>query len=118
MITMTTDVYGHLFSDDGDRARTERRGEGAAGAAAMRHGGFRRDLPGCLLLGLRHGAYSVGCCWALMALLLGVTNLLWMVLLALLVLLEKVSSLGRQIAALAGIALVAAGAWLLSIGIS
>jgi predicted metal-binding membrane protein len=87
-------------------------------AFLMRHGGFRRDLPGCLLLGLRHGAYCVGCCWALMALLLGVTNLLWMVLLALLVLLEKVSSLGRQIAALAGIALVAAGAWLLSIGIS
>src|SRR5262249_1734371 len=23
----------------------------------MRHGGFRGDVPGCLLLGLRHGAY-------------------------------------------------------------
>ena len=48
-----------------------------------------------------------------MALLLGVTNLLWMVLLALLVLLEKVTSFGRQIAVIGGIVLVAAGAWLL-----
>ena len=36
----------------------------------MCHGGFRRDVPGCVVLGLRHGAYCVGCCWALMALLL------------------------------------------------
>ena len=48
-------------------------------AFVMRHGGFRRDVPGCLLLGLRHGAYCVGCCWALMVLLFvgGVMNLLW-----------------------------------------
>jgi hypothetical protein len=37
----------------------------------MRHGGFRGDVPGCLLLGLRHGAYCVGCCWFLMALSAG-----------------------------------------------
>ena len=55
-----------------------------------------------------------------MALLLvgGIMNVLWMVLLALLVFLEKVTVLGRQIAAFGGIVLVAAGAWLLSIGIS
>jgi predicted metal-binding membrane protein len=87
-------------------------------AFLMRHGGFRRDGPGCLLLGIRHGAYCVGCCWALMALLLGVMNVLWIALISLLVFLEKVTSLGRQIAALAGIVLVAAGAWLLSMGIS
>ena len=29
----------------------------------MRHGSFRSDVPGCLLLGLRHGGYCVGCCW-------------------------------------------------------
>src|SRR5262249_22818957 len=51
----------------------------------MRHGGFRRDAFGCLLLGLRHGAYCVGCCWMLMALLFvgGVMNVLWIALLAL-----------------------------------
>ena len=37
-------------------------------AFLMRRGGFRRDAPGSLLLGLRHGAYCVGCCWALMTL--------------------------------------------------
>ena len=69
-------------------------------------------------LGLRHGAYCVGCCWALMMLLFvgGVMNLPWMLLLALLVLLEKVTSFGRQIAALAGVVFVAAGAWLLLTG--
>src|SRR6516164_3938422 len=59
----------------------------------MRHGGFRGDVPGCVLLGLRHGAYCVGCCWVLMALLFvgGVMNVLWIALLALLVLLEKLT---------------------------
>jgi len=54
----------------------------------------------------------------LMALLLGVTNLRWMVLFSLLALLEKGTSLGRQIAALGGTVLVAAGAWLLLLEIS
>jgi len=89
-------------------------------AFLMRHGGFRRDAPGSVVLGLRHGAYCVGCCWALMALLLvgGMMNLLWIVLLALLILLEKVTPFGRPIARLVGIALVVGGAWLLSIAVS
>jgi predicted metal-binding membrane protein len=48
----------------------------------------------------------------------GVMNLLWVILLALLILLEKVTPFGRQIAAAAGIVLVAAGAWLLATGMS
>jgi predicted metal-binding membrane protein len=89
-------------------------------AFLMRHGGFRRDMSGSLMLGLRHGAYCVGCCWALMTLLLvgGVMNVFWVALLALLIVLEKVTPLGRVIAHLAGIALVAGGAWLLSMGMS
>jgi predicted metal-binding membrane protein len=81
----------------------------------MRHGGFRGDVPGCLLLGLRHGAYCVGCCWVLMALLFvgGVMNVLWIAALALLVLFEKLTPFGRWVARAAGIACVAAGAWLL-----
>jgi predicted metal-binding membrane protein len=81
----------------------------------MRHGGFQNHLRGCLLLGLRHGGYCVGCCWVLMALLFvgGVMNVLWIALLALLVLLEKLTPVGRWIARAAGIACVAAGAWLL-----
>ena len=82
----------------------------------MRHGGYRRDVPGALMLGLRHGVYCVGCCWMLMALLLvsGVMNVLWIILLTLLILLEKVTPLGRLIASVAGTVLIAAGVWLLS----
>jgi predicted metal-binding membrane protein len=81
----------------------------------MRHGGFRSDVRGCLLLGLRHGGYCVGCCWVLMALLFvgGVMNVLWIALLSLLVLLEKVTPMGRWIARGAGLACAAAGTWLL-----
>lgn len=80
----------------------------------MRHGGFRRDIPGCIGLGLRHGAYCVGCCWLLMTLLfiVGVMNVLWIALLALLVLLEKLTPRGRRIARAAGIACVATGIWI------
>jgi len=81
----------------------------------MRHGGFRGDLLGCLLLGLRHGAYCVGCCWVLMALLFvgGVMNVLWIALLALLILLEKVTPFGQRLARGAGVAFVVAGVWML-----
>jgi predicted metal-binding membrane protein len=81
----------------------------------MRHGGFRGDLPGCLLLGFRHGVHCVGCCWVLMALLFvgGVMNVLWIALLALLVLLEKLTPVGQWIARAAGVAFVTAGAWML-----
>jgi len=42
----------------------------------------------------------------------GVMNVLWIVLLALFISLEKVTFFGRQIAPTAGIVLIAAGAWL------
>ena len=89
-------------------------------AFVMGHGGYRRDALGCVTLGLRHGAYCVGCCWALMALLLvgGVMSVRWIVLLALLILLEKVAPFGRQIALLAGVVFIAAGMWLFSMGVS
>jgi predicted metal-binding membrane protein len=82
----------------------------------MRHGGFRHDVLGCLGLGLRHGAYCVGCCWVLMAFLfvVGVMNVLWIALLALLVLLEKLTPWGRWVARAAGVACVAAGVWMVS----
>jgi len=67
------------------------------------------------MLGFRHGVYCLGCCWALMAILLalGVMNLRWIAALAILVLLEKVMPSGRLIARVAGIALVAGGVWML-----
>ncbi|HEY4369668.1 MAG TPA: DUF2182 domain-containing protein [Steroidobacteraceae bacterium] len=78
------------------------------------HGGFRSNVVGCLHLGLLHGAYCVGCCWVLMALLfvVGVMNVLWIALLTLLVLLEKLMPWGRWVARIAGIVCIAAGAWM------
>jgi predicted metal-binding membrane protein len=78
----------------------------------QRHGGFRGDRGGALGLGLRHGAFCIGCCWALMLLLFvgGVMNLLWIAAIALLVLAEKLLPYGRLISRAAGAAMIAAGA--------
>jgi len=85
-------------------------------AFVLSHGGFRRDASGSLMLGLRHGAYCIGCCWPLMALLFvgGVMNLLWVVVLALFILLQKIIPFGVLFARLVGIGLVAEGLWLFS----
>ena len=49
------------------------------------------------MLGLRNGAWCLGCSWALMAALfaLGVMSLTWMSLIAVLVALEKIGPWGR-----------------------
>jgi predicted metal-binding membrane protein len=53
---------------------------------------WRDSRPGALLIGLRTGAWCLGCTWALMAALfaLGVMSLTWMALIAVLVALEKI----------------------------
>lgn len=79
----------------------------------QRHGGFRRDALGSLRLGVRHGFYCVGCCWALMMLLFvgGVMNVLWIAAIAIFVLIEKVIPAGRFVSRAAGIGFIVAGAW-------
>jgi len=81
----------------------------------MRHGGFRREASGALVLGFRHGLYCIGCCWALMLLLFvgGIMNLLWIAALAMLVLFEKTVPFGKSVSRVAGVAFIAMGAWLL-----
>ncbi|WP_158671939.1 DUF2182 domain-containing protein [Bradyrhizobium guangdongense] len=81
----------------------------------LSRGGFRATATGSLMLGLRHGIYCLGCCWALMALLfaLGVMNLFWIASLAILVLLEKVTPSGRLIARTVGVAYFVGGVWML-----
>ncbi|MCJ7421908.1 DUF2182 domain-containing protein [Sphingomicrobium astaxanthinifaciens] len=63
---------------------------------------------GVLRLGLLHGTYCAGCCWALMALLfvLGVMNIAWIALLTLLVAAEKLLPAGRAIARVGGALLI------------
>lgn len=85
-------------------------------AFIQRNGGFRREPRGALTLGLRHGAYCIGCCWALMALLFvgGVMNLLWVAAIASLVLAEKALPPWAMLQRISGAALLAAGAWMLA----
>lgn len=76
-------------------------------------GGFRRDAAGAFLMGMRHGAYCVGCCWPLMLLLFigGVMNILWIAVIAIFVLAEKLLPGGDRMGRAAGVLLVAAGLW-------
>jgi predicted metal-binding membrane protein len=57
-----------------------------------------------------------GCCWALMAVLFvaGVMNPLWVAAIAGLVLIEKIARVGPALGKLAGVALIAGGAWMLA----
>jgi predicted metal-binding membrane protein len=72
---------------------------------------WRPGWDGAVRLGLRHGAYCLGCCWILMALLFvgGVMNLLWVVGLTLIVTAEKLLPRGDWFGRAAGAALIAWG---------
>jgi len=73
----------------------------------------RAGSTGALLMGLHHGAYCFGCCWALMALLFvgGIMNLYWIVGLAIYVLAEKIMPNPRLFSRLTGAVLIVWGLW-------
>ncbi|MHB8376271.1 MAG: DUF2182 domain-containing protein [Dehalococcoidia bacterium] len=73
---------------------------------------WRDGAAGAFRMGLEHGAYCLGCCWLLFAILfpLGVMNVAAMALITLLIFAEKSLPVGRQAATLAAAALVAYGA--------
>jgi predicted metal-binding membrane protein len=77
---------------------------------------WKPGVAGALRLGLEHGLYCLGCCWALMLLLFvgGVMNLWWIGLLTIFVLLEKLAPLGAQGGRLSGILIIALGIWRLA----
>jgi predicted metal-binding membrane protein len=79
---------------------------------------WREGTRGGLMLGLRHGAFCVGCCWLLMALLfvVGVMNLAWVAALAAFVLIEKLAGGGAVVARIAGVAVAVWGSYLLVFG--
>jgi predicted metal-binding membrane protein len=72
---------------------------------------WRGGALGAFQMGLRHGAYCVGCCWALMCMLfvVGVMNLAWVAALGIFVLLEKVAPIGSRLARVAGAVLILGG---------
>ena len=70
---------------------------------------WRRGSRGALELGTRHGAWCVGCCWALMASLfaLGVMSLVWSAVVAIVIAAEKMLE-RRRLATYATVALLTA----------
>jgi predicted metal-binding membrane protein len=73
---------------------------------------WRVGARGALVMGLRHGAFCLGCCWMLMLLLFvgGIMNVAWLAGIALFVLVEKVAPAGHWMGRAAGVALVVWGA--------
>lgn len=81
---------------------------------------WRPGPHGALLMGLQHGSYCLGCCWALMALLFvgGVMNLAWIGGLAAYVLIEKLIPKWRYLNLLSACLLITAGVILLGVSVS
>jgi len=75
---------------------------------------WRPGACGAFRLGLHHGAFCLGCCWALMGLLFvgGVMNVLWIAAITVFVFLEKVLPVGAwsaRVGWVAGIGLIVSG---------
>jgi predicted metal-binding membrane protein len=73
----------------------------------------RNGGPGqAILLGVRHGAFCVGCCWALMLLMfaVGTGNVGWMLALGAVMAVEKNMPWGRKLSTPLGLALLGWGA--------
>ncbi len=77
---------------------------------------WRDGAKGALIMGIKHGLFCVGCCWALMLVLfaVGVMNMLWVVLITIFVIVEKVMPGGPWLVRLiSGLLLAAWGVWFL-----
>jgi predicted metal-binding membrane protein len=77
---------------------------------------WRDGKTGALRMGLSHGAYCLGCCWALMCVLfvVGVMNLVWVAALSGLVLFEKIGPAGAIVARVAGLVMIGVGIFLIA----
>lgn len=79
---------------------------------------WRDGARGGLVMGIRHGLYCLGCCWALMAVLfvVGTMHLAWMGVIAAFVLVEKLAPRAWRVRIASGVALVGWG--LVTVGTS
>lgn len=73
---------------------------------------WRDGRGGAFRMGLEHGAYCLGCCWLLFAILfpLGIMNVALMALITLLIFAEKSWPVGPRVAQAVAVALIAYGA--------
>ena len=69
---------------------------------------YRKGFGAAWRLGLRHGAFCLGCCWALMLVMfgLGVSSLVWMAVLAGVMVIEKTFPGGQRLSPFIGVALL------------
>lgn len=75
---------------------------------------WRDGAGGALRMGAEHGAFCLGCCALLMTLLFvgGIMNLLWVAVIAVFVLLEKVLPAGERVGRAGGVLAIGFGAWI------
>ena len=75
---------------------------------------WRAGIRGKFVMGVCHGAYCIGYCWLLMALLFvgGVMSLLWIAALTIVILAEKLLPNGRFVSAALGLIAIGWGTWL------
>ena len=78
-------------------------------ATEWRHGSW-----GPFRMGLKHGSYCLGCCWALMGLLFafGVMNLFWVAGISAFILVEKIGPANQLVSRLSGLLLIGWAAWI------
>jgi predicted metal-binding membrane protein len=78
---------------------------------------WRNGPMGAFRMGLHHGLFCVGCCWALMAtaFAVGVMNTWWMAALGVVALAEQIAPQGPLLRRMLGSALLVAGIWRLGV---
>lgn len=76
--------------------------------------GWRAGRLGALRMGVSHGAYCLGCCWGIMAVLfvVGLMNLAWMAALSVLIVVEKRAPWGVAVGRLSGVVCIALGVFM------
>jgi len=75
---------------------------------------WRDGVAAAFRLGVAHGTYCLGCCWALMLILFagGVMNLVVILALTTWVLIEKLAPIGERTATTSGVLLLAVAVWM------
>ncbi len=75
------------------------------------HSKWKEGKSGAFKMGIENGIYCLGCCWVLMTVLFvaGIMKLLWIALITLFVLLEKLVPKYKWISFIAGIGLIGYG---------
>jgi predicted metal-binding membrane protein len=77
---------------------------------------WQKGRAGALRMGIRHGAYCLGCCWMIMLLLFygGIMNIYWIAGLSMLVLVEKIAPIRHWVTGPIGVTLIVCGGMLLA----